>query len=135
MSITDDDRKMIDTYYSQEYGRQAITKMTDDWDERVVQAVVTWFEIKMNEALQLQDKVNNVFSLTDSIRLLMQEAPGVEAFFMKSGAEEFLRDEVEIIIGYETDEEMKARLKTTNNLFDVMSGEAALRSGKSGPII
>jgi hypothetical protein len=51
-----------------------------------------------------------MFSLTDSIRLLMKEAPGVEAFFIRNGAEDFLKDEVEII-SYETNQEMEDRLK------------------------
>ena len=123
MVYTEDDKRMIEQYYSKEYSRRAKTEMTDDWNERVVQAVVTWFEIKMSEELRVKDRINNVFSLTDSIRLLMQEAPGVEAFFIQHGAEEFLRDEVEIIIGYETDEEMEARLASSSSIFNIMSEE------------
>jgi hypothetical protein len=111
--INNNDQKIMDMYYNRE--RQPKIKVTKDWDERVVQAVVTWFEVRMNEELRIRNKESNMFSLTDSMRLLMKEAPGVEAFFIKNGAEEFIKDEVEIIIGYETDKEIEERLQISRD--------------------
>lgn len=104
MPFTKDEKRMLEEHYSMQ---QPKTKKTNDWNERVVQAVVEWFIMKMHETLKArkQSGVDNVFSITDSMRLLMHEAPGVEAYFMKNGADAFLRDEVEIIIDPETPEE------------------------------
>jgi hypothetical protein len=109
--VMDNTENLIEQFYTTPYTRKLKTRITTDWNERVVQAVVTWFEIKMNEALKVQDIENNMFNLTESFRLLMQEAPGVEAFFIQNGAEEFLRDEVEIIVGWETDEDIATRME------------------------
>jgi hypothetical protein len=109
--FNNNDPKIMDMYYKgQNPERQPKIKVTTDWNERVVQAIVSWFEVRMNEELRVRNKETNMFSLTDSIRLLMKEAPGVEAFFIRNGAEDFLKDEVEII-SYETNQEMEDRLK------------------------
>ena len=114
MTSTNDERKNIGVY--DEY-RQAKIERTKNWDERVVQAIVSWFEVRMNEELRIRDKESNMFSLTDSMRLLIKEAPGIEAFCMKNGAKEFLKDEVEII-SYETDQEIQERWKSGGLLKD-----------------
>ena len=93
------------------YTPQVKTEMTDDWDTRVTKALVDWLEMKMNEALQATNRETNMFDLTSVIKLLMREAPGVETFLIKNGADVFLQDEVEIVVGRETREEMEARLK------------------------
>jgi len=112
MPLNDQSRDMLNQFYKNPYARQPKTEITDDWDERVLQAVEEWFTIRMNEAMKAKNQagVSEVFSLTDSLRLLMKEAPGVEAFFIKSGADVFLKDEVELIVGWETDEEIAERV-------------------------
>lgn len=103
-------KDLFDNFYQHEYKTKAKTKMTDDWNERVTKALVDWFEMKMNEALKLADKKANMFNLADFASLIVREAPGVEAYFMKAGADVFLQDEVEIIVGWETEEEVQERL-------------------------
>ncbi len=112
---------VFEEFYTKGLKPIAKTKMTDDWNERVVQAVEEWFTVKMHEAMKArkQSGVDNVFSLTDSIRLLMQEAPGVEAFFIKNGADVFLKDEVEIIVGWETEEEVQTRLNDISSFSEL----------------
>ena len=117
MTSTNDERKPIGVY--DEY-RQAKIERTTNWDERVVQAIVAWFEVRMNEELRIRDKESNMFSLTDSIRLLIKEAPGIEAFCMKNGAQDFLKDEVEII-SLETDQEVQERLKGSGATIDLLA--------------
>jgi len=116
MTSTNDERKVMGVYDEQ---RQVKIERTKNWDERVVQAIVSWFEVRMNEELRIRDKESNMFSLTDSIRLLIKEAPGIESFCMKNGAKEFLKDEVEII-SYETDKEIQERLKESATI-DLLS--------------
>jgi len=128
MPYTEDDRKMIEQFYSNPYTRRPKTETTTDWDERVLQAVEEWFTVKLNEAMKARDQagVSEVFSLTDSMRLIMQEAPGVEAFFIKNGADIFLKDEVEIIVGWETDEEVVARVEKDAEFTDKSFNELEL---------